>query len=67
MRFTASWRSREPLTPILVVPDQIAEISADTAQDAGVWPHSVRYVRLRQDTTVADVPAFGEGAQPSTG
>lgn len=67
IRFTATWGSREPLDPILVVPDQVVEISADTAVERGAWRHPLRFVRLRMDVTVADVPPFGEGAQPSSG
>ncbi|WP_329046778.1 ATP-dependent DNA ligase [Streptomyces sp. NBC_01422] len=63
VRFSV-WGSSDPLDPVLVEPGLVAEISADTAQDHGVWRHPVRYVRLRQDATMADVPAFGEGARP---
>ncbi|MET8013503.1 hypothetical protein ABZU86_16725 [Streptomyces sp. NPDC005271] len=58
---------REPLDPILVIPDLVAEVSADTAIDRGAWRHPVRFVRPRLDVTVADVPMFGEGMQPSSG
>ncbi|NEA20475.1 ATP-dependent DNA ligase [Streptomyces halstedii] len=61
VRFTASGRSREPLEPILVEPDQVAEIQGDTAVDRGAWRHPVRYVRLRQDITAADVPTIELG------
>ncbi|MFI1286748.1 hypothetical protein ACH4U5_39400 [Streptomyces sp. NPDC020858] len=67
VRFAATWGSREPLDPILVVPDLVAEVSADTAIDRGAWRHPLRLVRLRLDATVADVPMFGEGAQASSG
>lgn len=67
VRFTASWGSRESLDPILVVPDLVAEISADTAIDRGAWRHPLRFIRLRLDITVADVPRFREGTQPSSG
>ncbi|GGX44718.1 hypothetical protein [Streptomyces chryseus] len=32
VRFTATWGSREPLDPILVVPELVAEVSADTGR-----------------------------------
>ncbi|MFF5933166.1 hypothetical protein [Streptomyces sp. NPDC012508] len=67
VRFTATWGSRESLVPILVVPELVAEISADTAVDWGAWRHSLRFVRLCLDVTVADVPPFGEGAAPAAG
>lgn len=67
VRFTATGGSREPLDPILVVPGLVAEISADTAIDRGVWIHPLRFVRLRLDVPVADVPGFGEGVEPSSG
>jgi hypothetical protein len=47
VRCTASWGSRESLDPILVVPDLVAEISADTAIDRGAWRHPLRFVWLR--------------------
>ncbi|HBF84962.1 MAG TPA: ATP-dependent DNA ligase [Streptomyces sp.] len=61
VRFTASWRSSDRLEPVLVELDQVAEIQGDTAVDRGAWRHPVRYVRLRQDITVADVPVVGDG------
>ncbi|OEJ56615.1 hypothetical protein BGM19_38945 [Streptomyces agglomeratus] len=67
VRFTATWGSRELLDPILVVPELVAEVSADTAIERGAWRHPLRFVRLRLDVTVADVPSFGEGVQPSSG
>ncbi|WP_405669032.1 ATP-dependent DNA ligase (plasmid) [Streptomyces sp. NBC_01166] len=66
VRFSARWGSRDDLDPVLVEPRCVAELSGDTAQDAGVWRHPVRYVRLRQDMTAADVPTFGD-MQPHTG
>ncbi|MFJ8982590.1 hypothetical protein [Streptomyces sp. NPDC102282] len=66
VRFSARWGSRDVLHPVLVEPRCVTEISGDTAHDAGVWRHPVRYVRLRQDMTAADVPTLG-GIQPHTG
>ncbi|MEU6814037.1 ATP-dependent DNA ligase [Streptomyces sp. NPDC046860] len=60
--FTTSWRSPTPLDVTLVEPDQVAEISVDTAQANGVWRHPVRVLRLRTDMTPAEVPAVGEVA-----
>ncbi|MEU2681339.1 ATP-dependent DNA ligase [Streptomyces sp. NPDC007107] len=60
VRFTASWTSRTPLAPVLVDPVLVAEFSADTSQDHGVWRHPLRYERLRPDAADTDVPPFGE-------
>ncbi|MBT2510714.1 hypothetical protein J7I98_33775 [Streptomyces sp. ISL-98] len=57
----------DTLDPILVVPDLVAEIGADTAIERGSWRHPLRFARLRMDVTVADVPPFGEGAVPAAG
>ncbi|WP_237525753.1 hypothetical protein [Streptomyces sp. SID4985] len=62
VRFTTSWQSHTPLDVTLVEPDLVAEIVVDTAQSGGVWRHAVRFARLREDMTPADVLAFGEGA-----
>ncbi|MFG2775316.1 hypothetical protein [Streptomyces sp. NPDC048350] len=59
--------SRGTLDPILVIPDRVAEISADTAIDRGTWRHPLRFVGLRLDVAVADMPTFGEGTQPASG
>ncbi|MFP1629738.1 ATP-dependent DNA ligase [Streptomyces sp. 5K101] len=67
VRFSVTWGSREILDPTLVVPDLVAEISADTAIDRGAWRHPLRYVRLRLDVTTDDVPPFGEGTAPAAG
>jgi hypothetical protein len=67
VRFTAAWGSREPLNLTLVMPNVVAEASADTAIDRGTFRHPLRFARLRLDVTVDDVPHFGEGAQPSAG
>jgi ATP-dependent DNA ligase len=58
VHFTASWHTREPLNPTLTVPELVAEISADTAIDQGIWRHPLHYLRLREDVTAADVPPF---------
>lgn len=60
VRFTASWKSRTLLEPVLVDPVLVAEFSADVSQDHGVWRHPLRYERLRLDTVAADVPLLDE-------
>jgi ATP-dependent DNA ligase len=63
VRFTATWGSnKDPLHVTLVVPDQVAEISADTAIDRGAWRHPLRFVHLRLDVTTADVASFAAGS-----
>ncbi|MEU6895901.1 hypothetical protein ABZ934_29900 [Streptomyces sp. NPDC046557] len=64
MRFTSTWGSREALDVTLVRPELVAEISADTSVDHGVYRHPVRFKRLRLDLTARDVPRFG--AEPDT-
>lgn len=59
--------TRLVLDPTLVVPELVAEFSADTAINHGTWRHPLRFVRLRLDVTVADVPPFGEGTTPAAG
>ncbi|WP_333732570.1 ATP-dependent DNA ligase [Streptomyces sp. IBSBF 3010] len=59
-RFTARWGSRDLLDPVLVAPEQVAEVSADTAQDHGVWRHPVRYIRVRQDVPPEQVPKLNK-------
>ncbi|MFD0723206.1 ATP-dependent DNA ligase [Streptomyces globosus] len=61
MRFTAAWGSRDLLEVTLVRPQLVAEISADTAVDRGVYRHPVRLRRLRLDMTTQEVPLFGTG------
>lgn len=61
VRFTTVW-GRDPIEPLLVAPELIAEISTDPAVDRGVYRHPVRFLRLRLDQTTADVPPFGTGS-----
>ncbi|MGW5852613.1 hypothetical protein ACWFQ8_32605 [Streptomyces sp. NPDC055254] len=49
-------------------PDLVAEISADTSGDrGGVYRHPIRYVRLRLDASVDDVPGLGGGPGAAAG
>lgn len=64
VKFTSAWGSREPLNTLLVAPELVAEISADTTLDGGVYRHPVRFVRLRLDQTPADMPSHGSGSAP---
>ncbi|MGW0881349.1 ATP-dependent DNA ligase [Streptomyces sp. NPDC002671] len=57
--FSASWGSQQKLKVSLVVPETVVEVSADISRDArGRLRHPVRFVRVRADMAVADVPPF---------
>lgn len=59
--FSAGWGRRELLQVDLVMPELVAEVSADIARDAaGRWRHPVRYVRIRAEMHPMQVPNFGE-------
>ncbi|MGW0402100.1 ATP-dependent DNA ligase [Streptomyces sp. NPDC003002] len=67
-RFTSAWGTRDVLDTILVEPDLVAEIGADTSVDrGGVYRHPIRYVRLRLDAAVDDVPRCGGGPAATAG
>ncbi|MGW1616092.1 ATP-dependent DNA ligase [Streptomyces sp. NPDC002285] len=64
--FSASWGSREELQVSLVVPETVVEISADVSRDArGRLRHPARFVRVRADMAVEDVPPL-ELRRPAT-
>ena len=46
--------SKKPLTKI--EPLVVAEVTADTALQAGQWRHPLRLVRIRADLDPADLP-----------
>ena len=54
-------RDRVRLTK--VQPTVVAEVSADTARQAGVWRHGVRYLRYRPELHPDDIPTVSEHAQ----
>jgi ATP-dependent DNA ligase len=57
VRFSAGWgRGDLDFTP--VQPELVVEFLADTSVDEGRWRHPVRYVRVRSDVAVGDVPPF---------
>ncbi|MFB8128631.1 hypothetical protein [Streptomyces mirabilis] len=58
-RFSASWGTRGELEYHPVRLDLVAEFVADTAVDDGAYRHPVRFLRLRDDLTVQQVPPFG--------
>ncbi|GKQ33572.1 ATP-dependent DNA ligase [Streptomyces sp. A012304] len=60
--FSAGWGSQETLEVSLVVPGIVVEISADISRDArGRLRHPARFVRVRADMAVEDVPPFEAG------
>ncbi|MFJ1569871.1 ATP-dependent DNA ligase [Streptomyces erythrochromogenes] len=67
-KFSATWGSRDVLDTTLVHPALVAEVSADRAIDhGGVFPHPLRFQRLRLDVGAADVPRFGERPAAAAG
>lgn len=54
-------RDRVALTK--VKPTVVAEVSADTAQQSGVWRHGVRFLRHRPELHPTDVPTLPAHAQ----
>ncbi|MFG2987172.1 hypothetical protein ACGFYQ_39025 [Streptomyces sp. NPDC048258] len=53
---------------LLVRPELVAEVSADTAVDRdGVFRHPMPFQRLRLDVTAEDVPGFGAGRAAAAG
>ncbi|MGW0633809.1 ATP dependent DNA ligase [Streptomyces sp. NPDC002758] len=58
-RFSASWGTRGELEYHPVRPDLVAEFQADTAVDEARYRHPVRFLRLRDDLAVQQVPPFG--------
>ncbi|MFG2753950.1 ATP-dependent DNA ligase [Streptomyces xanthophaeus] len=62
VRFASAWGSRDVLDVVLVRPELVAEVSADTSVDrGGVFRHPMRFQRLRLDVTADDVALFGAG------
>ncbi|MFE5621039.1 ATP-dependent DNA ligase [Streptomyces virginiae] len=67
-KFSSAWGTRDVLDTTLVQPDLVVEISADTSVDrGGVYRHPIRYVRLRLDASMEDVPRFGGGPATAAG
>ncbi|MFI9029908.1 ATP-dependent DNA ligase [Streptomyces sp. NPDC053560] len=67
-RFSTGWGTNGTLDVTLVVPELVAEISADVALDgAGRWRNLLRMLRPRSDLLPVDVPRFGQGNEPATG
>lgn len=63
-RFAAAWGSRDVLDVVLVRPDLVAEVSADTAVDrGGVHRHPLRFRHLRMDMAVQEAPLFGAASR----
>ncbi|MFD8222143.1 hypothetical protein ACFV2U_53095 [Streptomyces sp. NPDC059697] len=58
-RFSAGWGTHGELEYHPVRPDLVAEFRADTAVDDARYRHPVRFLRLRDDLAVHQVPPFG--------
>ncbi|MFC8666959.1 hypothetical protein [Streptomyces sp. NPDC057199] len=54
--FSADWGAAGELEFLTVKPDLVAEFVADTA--VGRYRHPVRFVRLRDDLTLHEMPSF---------
>lgn len=65
--FSPAWGSTEKRPMLPVEPVLVAEIAVDTAFDAGRWRHPIRLLRIREDMSPTDVPAFGERDRPASG
>ncbi|MFB0620803.1 hypothetical protein [Streptomyces sp. AGS-58] len=60
VRFSAG-SGRGDLDFTLVQPGLVAEFLADTAVDEGRWRHPVRFVRVRDDLDIDDLPLVAPG------
>ena len=49
---------RDRVTLTKVRPTVVAEVSADTAKQAGVWRHGVRFLRHRPELHPDDIPTL---------
>ena len=49
---------RDRVTLTKVTPTVVAEVSVDTARQAGVWRHGVRYLRYRPELNPSDIPVL---------
>ena len=59
--------ARDRVTLTKVNPVVVAEVSADTARQAGVYRHGVRYLRFRPELDPSDVATIqSRGADPHT-
>ncbi|MFD3381971.1 MULTISPECIES: ATP-dependent DNA ligase [unclassified Streptomyces] len=57
--FSAGWGTRDQLMFHPVRPEVVVEFLADTAVDDGRYRHPVRFLRVREDLTVGQLPLFG--------
>jgi hypothetical protein len=58
-RFAVGWDSREMIDHRPVAPDVVVEFAGDTAVDEGRYRHPVRYLRVRDDLSPAQLPPPG--------
>lgn len=65
-RFSAAWRSSATVSPVLVEPRIVAEISVDAAKDRGVYRHQVKFVRVRAELQPEQAPKFDDSVSSET-
>ncbi|MER6903809.1 hypothetical protein AB0A81_26545 [Streptomyces flaveolus] len=58
-RFLAGWSTRETIDHRPVVPDVVIEFAGDTSVDEGRYRHPVRYLRVRDNLSPAQLPPPG--------
>ncbi|WP_179202116.1 ATP-dependent DNA ligase [Streptomyces caniscabiei] len=57
--FSAGWGNRGELEFHPVHPEVVVEFLADTAVDRGRYRHPVRFLRVREDLSIDQLPLFG--------
>ena len=55
--------NKDRVTLTKVRPTVVAEVSVDTARQAGMWRHGFRYLRFRPELHPDDIPTLSEHAQ----
>jgi len=55
--------NKDRVTLTKVQPTVVAEVSVDTARQAGVWRHGVRYLRHRPELHPSDLPTLPAHAE----
>lgn len=55
-KLPGGWHNSDEIDYVRVEPDVVVEVRVDTAAQAGRWRHGLRFVRIREDVTPADIP-----------
>ena len=66
-QFSAGWRTRESIAPLLVEPHVVVEISPDAAQKDGRFRHLAKVVRVRPELRPHQVAKFLENDENAGG